>query len=127
MACEGISQNELDALFPPEKTNEFFEALYGDVDEGPYDIHLVCNELGEDYIKLAFELKRRHGKCLACNFTYGLPSVFSKHPMIDAAGLAAKVASFLGWLGDVNWELLPTREISDELHVVPFVIQLKQD
>ena len=116
MACKGIDQEKLDAIFPPERTDEFFEALDGDVDEGPYDIRLVCNEIGEDYIALALDLARRPGKCLACNFTHGLPPVFSRHPLINAAGLARDAAAMLGWNGDVEWEFLPTREISDELH-----------
>lgn len=125
MACKGIDQEKLDAIFPPERTDEFFEALYGDVDEGPYDIRLVCNEIGEDYIALALDLARRPGKCLACNFTHGLPPVFSRHPLINAAGLARDAAAMLGWHGDVEWEFLPTREISDELHSVPLIVKLK--
>lgn len=125
MACAGLEQAQLDALFPPEKTNQFFEALYGDVDDGPYDIRLVCNEMGPDYVNLAFDLERRPGKCLACNFTYGLPAVFARHPVIGAAELAQKIAGLLGWQGEVSWEFLHTRENNEELHSVPFVITRK--
>lgn len=125
MSCSGIDQEKLDEILPPEKTNEFFEALYGDIEEGPYDIRLVCQEIGEDHAALAFELARRPGKCLACNFTHGLPPVFSRHPVINADRLAKEVVAALGWQGEVEWEFLPTREISEELHSVPFLVKIK--
>lgn len=125
MACANLEQAKLDLIFPPEKTNEFFDALYGDIEEGPYDIRLVCNEIGEDYISMAFNLARRPGKCLACNFTYGLPPVFARHPVINAGKIAGDVAKALGWQGDVDWEFLPTRETSEEMHSVPFIVKRK--
>ena len=41
-------------LLPPGKTNEFFEALFGDASEGSYDIQLVYN--GFDGSNLQFSL-----------------------------------------------------------------------
>ena len=33
-----FSQEFLTNLFPPERTNDFFEALFGDPEDGAYDI-----------------------------------------------------------------------------------------
>lgn len=125
MACKDLSQAQLDAIFPSERTNAFFEALYGDIEEGPYDIRLECAEQGGDKIVLNFDLIKRPGKCLACNFTYGLPQVFARHPVINAGEIARKVADALDWKGELNWKFLPTQEISDDVHKVPFVIELQ--
>ena len=35
-----FSPTTLATLFPPERSNEFFDALFGDADEGAYDIAL---------------------------------------------------------------------------------------
>lgn len=118
-----IAQETLDQIFPPERTNAFFDAIYGDVEEGAYDINLVCEKISTDRVNLAFELRRRQGKCLKCSLTYGLPTVFARHPLINATGIAKTVAEKLGWHPDVHWHLDATREISDDLHSVPFVIE----
>ena len=67
----------LESVFPPERTEAFFDALFGGAEEGAYDIVLVCRSEGEGKAELAFELHQRPGKCLACNLTYGLPQVFA--------------------------------------------------
>ena len=82
----------LDSVFPPERTEAFFDALFGGAEEGAYDIVLVCRSEGEGKAELAFELHQRPGKCLACNLTYGLPQVFQRHPVLNVAGVARAVA-----------------------------------
>ncbi len=113
----------LDSIFPAEeRTNAFFDALFGGAEEGAYDIRLVCRTVEADRAVLAFELHQRPGKCLACNLTYGLPQVFQRHPILNVAGVARAVAQHLGW-SDVNWQLGSTEEISRELHAIPLMLQ----
>lgn len=78
---EGIvTQDFLDNLLPPEKSDQFFEALYGDASEGAYDIRLEPVSIAPNRIVLAFALTQRPGKCLVCSLTYGLPNVFPVTP-----------------------------------------------
>ena len=65
----------LKELFPSERANDFFEALFGDADEGAYDIVLSFKGYNERTSMLHFflDLHERPGRCLACNLTYGLP------------------------------------------------------
>ncbi|QGY38717.1 pancreas/duodenum homeobox protein 1 [Pseudodesulfovibrio cashew] len=114
---------KLAAIFPPDKTDRFFEALFGEAEEGSYDISL--DYVGAEGDTLGFELKltQRPGKCLACNLTYGLPQVFSRHPVIDLAGVAEAVAGTVGRKPG-SWELGRTREVSKALHVVPLTVVL---
>lgn len=113
----------LGSLFPEEKADHFFEALLGDVSEGAYDIQLAYK--GYDHGTLQFELRmvQRPGKCLGCHLTYGLPEVFSRHPVIDIKGLVNKIGILLNDHGQVGaWRLGATRELSRELHVIPLAI-----
>jgi len=115
----------LKQLFPAEKTDAFFEALYGDAAEGAYDIAFSFQGLKKEALEFRFDLHRRPGKCLACNLTYGLPQVFSRHPVIDIAGLVHGIENRLaGKAACSRWELGETREISSDLHVVPLTIFL---
>ncbi len=41
------------------------------------------------------QLKERPGKCLACNVTYGLPQVFTRHPVIDLKGVVREIETLL--------------------------------
>lgn len=113
-------------LFPPERTDAFFEALFGGAEDGAYDIRLVFNHgesSGERRLVFLFELHQRGHMCLACNLTHGLPQVFARHPVIDVRGLAVKLAALAGWPeGSYRWELERTEEVSDALHVVPLVL-----
>ena len=110
-------------LFPPERTDAFFDALFGGAEEGAYTIRLALTRATERRLDFAFELHQRGNACLACNLTHGLPQVFARHPVIGAANLAARLASLAGWPeGAHRWELERTEELSDALHVVPFVI-----
>lgn len=111
-------------VFPPERTDEFFEALFGDPDDGAYNIEFAFVEAQGNRLEFAFNLHRRGSQCLACNLTSGLPKVLDRHPVINAAGLAGQVAAKLG-AELAGWEIDRTRQLSEALHVVPFFITLK--
>jgi hypothetical protein len=111
-------------LMPTQRANDFFEALYGDAAEGAYDIELAFAGSQDGSLMFELLLRQRPGKCLACNLTYGLPQVFSRHPVINLKSLAAEVGSLLGTDGVPSWELGRTREVSAELHVIPLTIKL---
>lgn len=115
----------LAGIFPPGRADEFFEALFGDASEGAYDITLVYRGYQPADRKLLFELhlSERPGKCLACNLTYGLPEVFSRHPLLNINGIADELAALL----DKNvreWRLGTTESRSKQLHVIPLTIDL---
>jgi hypothetical protein len=119
-------QSFLSRLLPPEKADAFFEALYGDASEGAYDIALSFQGSANDALEFCLDLRRRPGKCLACNLTYGLPQVFSRHPIIDIAGLVGGIEKRLeGKARCHRWELGTTREISGDLHSVPLTVFLQ--
>ena len=117
-----ITQDFLDSLLPPEKSDQFFDALYGDASEGAYDIRLEPVSFSSNRIVLAFSLTQRPGKCLVCSLTYGLPNVFSRHPLINIKGMVEK-------MGDVgvqvkSWRLGDTEENSSALHIIPLFLDL---
>lgn len=116
------NQEFLDTLLPPEKSDQFFEALYGDASEGAYDIQLECICVASDRIVLAFNLIQRPGKCLVCNLTYGLPTVFQRHPLIDIKGMVSKIEA--SGLNISSWRLGETEENSSSLHVIPLYLNL---
>jgi hypothetical protein len=120
----------LSELLPPQRSDEFFEALYGDPDEGAYDIRLAFKNYDSDKKVLSFELQlhERPGKCLACNLTYGLPEVFSRHPLININGMVKKIEALLGEEANCDsWELGRTRTPQDNLHVIPLKINVTVD
>jgi hypothetical protein len=120
-----FTETALSHLFPAERVDTFFEALYGDAAEGAYDIALSFHGLKENALEFRFDLHCRPGKCLACNLTYGLPQVFSRHPIIDIGGLARDIEKRLAGSATCSrWELGETMEISSDLHVVPLTIFL---
>jgi hypothetical protein len=120
-----FSQDKLDSLFPLERSNQFFEALFGDSDEGAYDIRLAFKENQADTLLFELELHQRPGKCLACNLTYGLPKVFTRHPVIDINGIVAQLDQLLGdRVRCGQWQLGSVREVSRELHVIPLMIDI---
>ena len=115
-------------LFPEDKADLFFDAMYGDVSEGAYDIALTFEGLKNDTLEFHFNLHRRPEKCLACNLTYGLPHVFSRHPVIDAQGVVTNIEKRLNGIVKFKaWNLHETREISSDLHVIPLVIQIQPE
>ncbi len=118
-----LNQEMLDALLPAERSDAFFEALYGDIEEGAYTIKLCVQSVDDKHVNLAFELHQRPGKCLVCSLTYGLPQVFQRHPLINASNIAKEVAKALGWDAEsVKFELGRTQEHGQELHSIPFII-----
>jgi len=119
-----FTQEKLDELFPPERSDLFFDALYGDAAEGAYDIRLVFRAADAKTLHFAFELHQRPGKCLACNLTYGLPQVFARHPRINLKGLAGELGGLAGWSTEsLQYLLGKTEEESQELHIIPLRIQ----
>jgi hypothetical protein len=115
----------LKELFPDYLADRFFDALYGDAAEGVYDIRLVFNGLREDRLEFELRLVQRAGKCLNCHLTYGLPKVFSRHPIINISGLVQNIGKLTdGFAKCTDWQLGNTREVSNDLHVIPLIIFL---
>ncbi len=119
-----ITQEYLNGLFPADKTDDFFEALFGDTEEGAYDIVLVLDKQNADVIELRYELHGRVGKCLACNLTTGLPNVFQRHPIIAASNTAETIAKDAGW-DSCEHSIGRTQQVDDKLHFIPFTISKK--
>jgi len=126
---ELFTEKTLRDLFPAERANVFFEALYGDVEEGVYDISLAYEGFSTEKKNLQFllNLSERPGKCLACHLTYGLPEVFSRHPIINIAGVVKEIDKLLGDQANCgNWRLEPTRTVSRNLYAVPLTIEVSE-
>jgi hypothetical protein len=121
-----FTKETLTELLPPQLSDQFFAALYGDADEGAYDISLSFIKYDPAKKKLSFELQlhERPGKCLACNLTYGLPQVFSRHPLLNMQGMVAKIAALLGNNNAFGWELAHTQTPAPDLHTIPLTIWL---
>ncbi len=110
-------------VFPPERADAFFDALFGGAEEGAYDISLRFVKAEGSVYEFAFDLTQRPGKCLACNLTYGLPQVFARHPVLNVKGVVEKAAEALGKpAASARWELRATRENSASLHSIPLLI-----
>lgn len=120
-----FNSDALRAIFPEERTERFFEALFGSASEGAYSISLHFRESRPDRLLFEFHLSRRPGKCLTCNLTSGLPQVFSRHPVIDVKGLVERIGSLgNGQYRCTGWQLGRTNEVSDSLHVIPLTVSL---
>ena len=114
----------MNEVFPPERTAEFFDALFGDPEEGAYDIRMSLLNASERKLDFLFELHQRGNACLACNLTYGLPGVFMRHPVINIKGVTADLAQRAGWpAGAWEWKLGTTEEISKALHIIPLSLR----
>jgi hypothetical protein len=123
-----FTDDALQKLFPAGRANDFFDALFGDASEGAYDISLKFSGYRSENKELHFALHliQRPGKCLACNLTYGLPEVFSRHPVINIKGLVADINKLLeGRLNCKKWSLTSTKSVSSALHIIPLVIQVE--
>lgn len=115
----------LTTLFPPERAHDFFDALFGDAEEGAYDIRLAYSSQTGNTLTLNLELHERPGRCLACNLTYGLPEVFGRHPVINIKGLVEEINTLLaGRATCTGWKLGATHTISKKLHIIPLIITL---
>lgn len=120
-----FTENYLQELFPSERSNEFFDALFGDASEGAYDISLAYRGTDGKTITLELELTERPGHCLACNLTQGLPTVFSRHPIINVNGVVKDVEKSLNGLASCKeWSLGYTQQKSSGLHAIPLTITL---
>jgi hypothetical protein len=120
-----FTEDVLKKLFPWDRTDRFFEALYGDTSEGAYDIRLRFKQHSQSKLYFEFHLKQRSGRCLACNLTYGLPQIFSRHPIININGLVQNINRLLnGQATCTNWHLDATHEVSQDLHVIPLTLFL---
>lgn len=124
---ELLNEDKLAALFPEERADQFFDALFGDAAEGSYDIKLSFSKYdpAAHTLRLGLELHERPGKCLACNLTHGLPEVFSRHPIINIKEVVAAIDQLLGDQATCKeWRLGATHTHSKGLHVIPLIITL---
>jgi hypothetical protein len=120
-----FTSSALKQIFPPERTDQFFEALLGDAADGSYDIELAYAGSSDSQLFFDLRLHQRPGKCLACNLTHGLPKVFGRHPIINLKEVVDLLDQLLGDnAGCSDWQLGRTREVSRELHIVPLEITL---
>jgi hypothetical protein len=123
-----ITDKELATLFGEDRADNFFEALYGDAEEGAYDITLKYKNYKDELLTLEFHLIQRPDKCLVCNLTYGLPQVFSKHPIININEIVNQIEKILTDKKEDKkcgeWELGRTHEVSRELHIIPLLISI---
>ncbi len=116
----------LKQLFPEDRSDRFFDALYGDAEEGAYDICLEYSGIRKNRLEFMLRLTQRPGKCISCSLTYGLPEVFSRHPIIDIKGLVQNIDALLdGNVRCVDWRMGSTREISKNVHAIPLEIVLE--
>ncbi len=115
-----FTREKLDAIFPADRADTFFDALYGDASEGAYDISLEYKGIKEDQLLFEFHLKQRPGKCLVCNLTYGLPTVFERHPVINLDGVAHEIMNALAGAYQCDaWKVGRTKEVNRKLHILP--------
>jgi len=124
---EIFNKQAMDEIFPADRADQFFEALFGDASEGAYDISLVFIEHRASDNSLFFELHltQRPGCCLACNLTHGLPTVFSRHPIININGVVAEIDKRMGDSASCKeWQLGSTNSVSSALHTLPLTIKL---
>jgi len=120
-----FNQAALDKLFPKERSNDFFEALFGDPSEGAYDISLSFEQITDSEIIFHLNLNQRPGSCLVCSLTHGLPNVFSRHPIINIQGVVDGIDELLGENGKCGeWQLQGTIGNSSELHIIPLSIKI---
>jgi len=116
----------LQQLFPIERSNDFFDALFGDADEGAYDIELVYTGTNGKQLNLELHLHERPGRCLVCSLTQGLPQVFARHPIINVAGMVDSIDSMLaGQARCREWSLGRTEQRRKDMHLIPLTIQLE--
>jgi hypothetical protein len=124
-----FTKDTLARLFPPTRADQFFDALFGDANEGAYDIKLAYqgHDQGTDQLRFELTLVERPGRCLACNLTYGLPEVFSRHPIINIKGLVTEVDTLLGAAATcTTWKLGTTQTTSKSIHTIPLTIHLQR-
>ena len=120
-----FTEEALQKLFPKERADEFFDALFGDASEGAYDIELVYGSANQKHLTMELHLHERPGHCLACNLTQGLPQVFNRHPIININGLVKDIDTLLGdSVTCGEWTLGRTEQRSRSTHVIPLKVAL---
>ncbi|MFT5730467.1 MAG: hypothetical protein ACI8PB_004649 [Desulforhopalus sp.] len=120
-----LNKEELSRIFPKERSNEFFDALFGDASEGAYDIELGYRKVRENTLTMDILLHERPNCCLVCNLTQGLPEVFSRHPIINIEGVVREIDTLLGDEANCEkWSLGRTEQRQSDLHVIPVIITL---
>lgn len=113
-------------LMPADTADQFFEALFGDAEEGSFNLELKYRGSNSSSLHFEILLHERPGHCLACNLTYGLPEVFSRHPLINLSGITEKINEIIGDRGETTgWKLGATKQRSQSLHCIPLVVELK--
>jgi hypothetical protein len=123
-----FTSTTVQALFPPERTHDFFDALFGDASEGAYDIALTFDgyDAAKQTLNFLLNLHERPGRCLACNLTSGLPEVFSRHPVINVKGLVGEIEKLLeGKMVCESWKIGRTLQKGRSLHCLPLHIQVR--
>jgi hypothetical protein len=124
-AMDLFTDERLDKIFPADRADNFFEALYGDATEGAYDISLKFSKIEDNSLIFEFHLKQRPGKCLACNLTYGLPTVFSRHPIIILDRIKDEINTLLdGKATCTEWKVKHTVEVNRSLHLLPVIFSI---
>jgi hypothetical protein len=128
MLKDVLTKEKLEKIFPTERADDFFEALFGDAGEGSYDIELAYRETTGSTLVMDLLLHERPNCCLACNLTQGLPQVFSRHPVINVNGVVSEIDSLLGDSYTCkSWSLGYTEQYSQSLHVIPIKIELEKN
>lgn len=123
-----FTSDTLRQLFPRQRSDDFFDALFGDASEGAYDIELGYRGTQGNQLIMELLLHERPGHCLACNLTQGLPQVFSRHPVINISGLVKEIEQLLGGGTTCqDWSLGYTEQRSRALHVIPIKITLAKN
>jgi len=123
-----FTEDVLESIFPAERSDEFFEALFGDASEGAYDIRLRFHGYDKTSSTLLFhlDLHERPGRCLACNLTYGLPEVFARHPVIHIREVVREIEKRLGGQAAcAGWKLGATVQRNGKLHSIPLTITVQ--
>lgn len=123
-----FTEDVLESIFPADRSNEFFEALFGDPSEGSYDIRLRFHgyDKSSSTLKFHLDLHERPGCCLACNLTYGLPEVFARHPVIHIKGVVREIEKKLGGQATcADWKLGATIQRNVNLHSIPLTITVQ--
>ena len=123
-----FSEKVVQSLFPPERTHDFFDALFGDANEGAYDIDLTFDgyDATGQTLNFLLNLHERPGRCLACNLTSGLPEVFSRHPVINIKGLVREIETLLeGKMLCESWKVGHTIQKGRSLHCIPLLIKVQ--
>ena len=122
-----FSDEVLAEMFPAQRTDDFFEALFGDASEGAFDIRLryFGYEKNTRMLQFNLDLHERPGCCLVCSLTYGLPEVFSRHPIINVKGLVGEIGEKLEGIATcTDWKLGTTMQQEKSRHSIPLIITL---